>query len=219
MEGWWLGFKVCTKTFSRDKRDVWVKSRIEIILKKVTLAYQQIIAVSSVTVTATNIYNKLLLQRIRPHLADAYFYKRPHLWCLTRFWIHLFLYPLLRINQHGFTAGRSTIAQILSLRILIEAIKEGQLTNVFTFDDFSKAFDSSTEKADRDIKILWNFIKNSRCNEHTYTLIIKSTGLATWWWNWIFPILVTGLQETPCLPFCSSLPWLMPYVKLLKIKI
>lgn len=138
MEGWWLGFKVCTKTFSRDKRDVWVKSRTEIILKKVTLAYQQITAVSSVTVTATNIYNKLLLQRIKPHLTDAYFYKRPHLWCLTRFWIHLFLHPFLRINQRDFTAGRSTIAQILSLRILIEAIKEGQLTNVFTFDDFSK---------------------------------------------------------------------------------
>lgn len=134
MEGWWLGFKVCTKTFSRDKRDVWVKSRTEIILKKVTLAYQQITAVSSVTVTATNIYNKLLLQR----MTDAYFYKRPHLWCLTRFWIHLFLHTFLRINQRDFTAGRSTIAQILSLRILIGAIKEGQLTNVFTFDDFSK---------------------------------------------------------------------------------
>ena len=127
-----------SKSVLRPSADVWVKSRTEIILKKVTLAYQQITAVSSVTVTATNIYNKLLLQRIKPHLTDAYFYKRPHLWCLTRFWIHLFLHPFLRINQRDFTAGRSTIAQILSLRILIGAIKEGQLTNVFTFDDFSK---------------------------------------------------------------------------------
>ena len=73
----------------------------------------------SLTVTAAEIYNKILLDRIRPHLD-----------------------PLLRVNQHGFRTGRSTLPQILSLRRLIEGIKEKQLPAILTFVDFSKAFDS-----------------------------------------------------------------------------
>ena len=73
----------------------------------------------SLTVTAAKIYNKILLDRIRPHLD-----------------------PLLRVNQNGFRTGRSTLPQILTLRRLIEGIKEKQLPAILTFVDFSKAFDS-----------------------------------------------------------------------------
>ena len=50
--------------------------------------------------------------------------------------------PKLRINQNGFRTGRATIAQVLTLRRLIEGIKSKKLTAVLTFVDFRKAFDS-----------------------------------------------------------------------------
>ena len=49
---------------------------------------------------------------------------------------------VLRKNQNGFRPGRNTTSQVLSLRRLIEGIKEKQLTATLLFVDFSKAFDS-----------------------------------------------------------------------------
>ena len=50
--------------------------------------------------------------------------------------------PLLRPNQNGFRAERSTTSHILALRRLIEGIKDKQLECIITFIDFKKAFDS-----------------------------------------------------------------------------
>ena len=50
--------------------------------------------------------------------------------------------PLLRINQIGFRPNLGTVSQILTLRRLIESIKEKKLPAVLTFVDFRKAFDS-----------------------------------------------------------------------------
>ena len=50
--------------------------------------------------------------------------------------------PLLRKNQNGFRAGRSTLSQILTLRRIIEEITNCNKEAVFVFVDFSKAFDS-----------------------------------------------------------------------------
>ena len=65
----------------------------------------------------------MLLNRIRPHLE-----------------------PLLRKNQNGFRPGRSIVAQILTLRRLVEGIKAKHLTAVLTFMDYKKAFDSINRK-------------------------------------------------------------------------
>ena len=46
------------------------------------------------------------------------------------------------MNQNGFRSGRSTLAQILALRRLIEGIKAKRLQAVITFVNFCKAFDS-----------------------------------------------------------------------------
>ena len=111
---------ICKKTFNGDRPNIWpVKSGIIPLPKKGDLGDTGNYRGISLTVTAAKIYNKILLDRIRPHLD-----------------------PLLRVNQNGFRTGRSTLPQILTLRRLIEGIKEKQLPAILTFVDFSKAFDS-----------------------------------------------------------------------------
>ncbi|XP_015753298.1 PREDICTED: uncharacterized protein LOC107333054 [Acropora digitifera] len=72
----------------------------------------------SLSSIVAKIYNKMILNRIRPKLD-----------------------PHLRPNQNGFRAGRTTVSQILALRRIIEGIKEYNLPAVMTFIDFKKAFD------------------------------------------------------------------------------
>ena len=64
-------------------------------------------------------YNRMLLNRIRPHLDDK-----------------------LRPNQCGFREKRSTTEQIVALRRIIEGIEDKHLSAVVTFIDFKKAFDT-----------------------------------------------------------------------------
>ena len=68
---------------------------------------------------AAKVYNKILLNRIRPHLE-----------------------PLLRKNQAGFRPGRSCAQQIHILRRIMEGFREHQLPLIVTFVDFKRAFDS-----------------------------------------------------------------------------
>ena len=68
---------------------------------------------------AAKITNKMILNRIQPAID-----------------------PRLRPNQNGFRPGRSTTAQILALRRLIEGVKANKLKAIIVFVDFRKAFDS-----------------------------------------------------------------------------
>ena len=54
--------------------------------------------------------------------------------------------PKLRYNQNGFRPKRTTVAQILALRRIIEEAKRNNLKAVLTFIDFKKAFDSINRK-------------------------------------------------------------------------
>ena len=67
---------------------------------------------------AAILYNKLILNRLRPKIE-----------------------PILRKNENGFRPGRSTSAQILNLRRIIEEIAYCNKTAALIFVDFSKAFD------------------------------------------------------------------------------
>ena len=68
---------------------------------------------------AAKIYNKLILNRIVPHVE-----------------------PRLRNNQNGFRGGRSTLSQILCLRRILEESEASKTDLAFVFVDFAKAFDS-----------------------------------------------------------------------------
>ena len=72
----------------------------------------------SLMLIAAKLYNKMLLNRIVPHIE-----------------------PLLRKNQNGFRRGRSTLSQILCLRRLIEVSHASNKDLALVFVDFSKAFD------------------------------------------------------------------------------
>ena len=45
-------------------------------------------------------------------------------------------------NQNGFRSGRTTTSQIISLRKLIEVVKEKNIEAILIFIDFKKAFDT-----------------------------------------------------------------------------
>ena len=63
--------------------------------------------------------NRMILNRIRP-----------------------FLERILRHNQNGFRAGRSTTSHIRALRRILEGARDKNLAAVLLFIDFRKAFDS-----------------------------------------------------------------------------
>ena len=58
-------------------------------------------------------------------------------------WLRFHTNPKLRNNQNGIRKERSTVAQILTLRRLVEGIKSKNLPAFITFVDFHKAFDST----------------------------------------------------------------------------
>ena len=115
-----LLLKICNISFiNKSCPSIWRQSQIIPVPKKGNLSLATNYRGISLLPIAAKIYNKLILNRIVP-----------------------FVDPLLRNNQNGFRAGRTTISQILSLRRLVEEATYNNLDSVLIFVDFSKAFDS-----------------------------------------------------------------------------
>ena len=102
----------------------WITNVIIPLPKKGDLSLMTNYRGISLMSVAAKVYNKILLNRIRP-LVD----------------------PLLRNNQAGFRQGRSCSQQIHILRRIMEGFKEYQLPLTVTFVDFKKAFDSINRSA------------------------------------------------------------------------
>ena len=111
--------ELCNKTYQGDAPKTWRQGGILPFPKKGNLGLTNNYRGITLTTVASKIYNKMLLNRLRPHVD-----------------------PQLRMNQNGFRTASTTPAQILALRRLIEGIKSHNLPAVLTFVDFRKAFDS-----------------------------------------------------------------------------
>ena len=110
----------CNKALiDNDKPDQWSYMNIIPVPKSGDLTNTNNYRGISLICIIAKIYNRLILNRIRSVID-----------------------PLLRFNQNGFRKGRSTVAQVLALRRIIEGVKANNLPAVITFIDFSKAFDS-----------------------------------------------------------------------------
>ena len=110
---------VCNKTYLGDAPNCWLQGKILPVPKKENLSIASNYRGITLSLSASKIYNKMLLNRIR-----------------------LILDEKLRTNQNGFRPSRSTLAQIFTLRKIIEGVKSRTLPAVMIFVDFHKAFDS-----------------------------------------------------------------------------
>ena len=92
--------ELCNKAHHGGAPEIWKIGGILPFPKKGDLGVAGNYRGITLTAVAAKIYNKMLLNRLRPHIA-----------------------PLLRKNQNGFRTNRTTPAQILALRRIIEGIK------------------------------------------------------------------------------------------------
>ena len=102
-----------------DKPDLWSYMNIIPVPKSGDLSNTNNYRGISLICIIAKIYNRLILNRIRSVIDVK-----------------------LRYNQNGFRAKRTTVAQILTLRRIIEGVKANNLSAILTFIDFRKAFDS-----------------------------------------------------------------------------
>ena len=104
---------------SNDKPELWSFMNIVPVPKSGDLSKTDNYRGISLICIIAKIYNRLILNRIRNTIDLK-----------------------LRINQNGFRPKRTTVAQILALRRIIEGVKSNNLKAILTFIDFRKAFDS-----------------------------------------------------------------------------
>ena len=115
-----ISLQFCNKALTEnDKPDLWSFMNIIPVPKSGDLSNTNNYRGISLICIVAKVYNRMILNRIRSVIDLK-----------------------LRINQNGFRPERSTVAQILTLRRIIEGVKAKHLPAVITFIDFKKAFDS-----------------------------------------------------------------------------
>ncbi|KXJ16918.1 LINE-1 reverse transcriptase-like [Exaiptasia diaphana] len=102
-----------------DKPDLWSLMNIIPVPKSGDLSNTNNYRGISLMCILAKMFNKLILNRMRSAIN-----------------------PKLRTNQNGFRPERTTVAQILTLRRIIEGVKANNLPAIITFIDFKKTFDS-----------------------------------------------------------------------------
>ena len=112
--------KFCNDALIKDEKpELWSHMNIIPVPKSGDLSKTDNYRGISLTCIIAKIYNRMILNRIRSEIDIR-----------------------LRNNQNGFRPKRTTVAQILALRRIIEGVQGNNLTAILTFIDFKKAFDS-----------------------------------------------------------------------------
>ena len=127
---------VYKKALKGDIPNAWKQEAIIPLPKKGNFSLPENYRGISLTSVAAKIYNGMILSHIRPHID-----------------------PLLQTNQNGFHQGRSTMSHILTLHLVIEEVKEHNLSAVLTFVVFKKAFHSMN----RDKMFILEYVTNFVC--------------------------------------------------------
>ena len=110
--------KFCNATLmENDKPDLWSLMNVIPVPKSGDLSNTNNYRGISLMCILAKIFNKMILNRIRTVIN-----------------------PRLRMNQNGFRPDRTTVAQILTLRRVIEEVKANNLPAIVSFIDFKKAF-------------------------------------------------------------------------------
>ena len=111
---------MCNSSFmDRERVEQWSLMNIIPVFKSGNMLDPNNYRGISLAPVAAKLYNRLILNRIRPALE-----------------------PFMRHNQNGFRPKRTTTAQVLALRRIIEEVRKNNLSSVMVFIDFKKAFDT-----------------------------------------------------------------------------
>ena len=112
--------KFCNDALIKDQKpELWSYMNIIPVPKSGDLSKTDNYRGISLICIIAKMYNRMILNRIRSEIDMR-----------------------LRNNQNGFRPKRTTVAQILALRRIIEGVQRNNLTAILTFIDFKKAFDS-----------------------------------------------------------------------------
>ena len=135
--------EICNMALMKNnKPEQWSLSNIIPVPKKGNLSNADNYRGISLTCITAKLYNRMILNRIRSVID-----------------------PKLRVNQNGFRPKRTTVAQILALRRIIEEVKRNNLPAILTFIDFKKAFDSYPPRQDdENSQGLWYPTKPAQCH-------------------------------------------------------
>ena len=112
-------FRHCNAVYNQNPIERWTKGCILPVPKKGDLRLVKNYRGITLTSIAAKIYNALLRNRVEPKIDN-----------------------ILRKNQNGFRRNRSTTSQILTIRRILEDVREKNLQATLLFVDFTKAFDS-----------------------------------------------------------------------------
>ena len=109
----------CHAVYNQNTIDRWMKGCILPFPEKGDLRLAKNYRGITLTSIAAKIYNALLRNRIEPKIDN-----------------------ILRKNHYDFRRNRSTTAQILTIRRILEGVRAKNLQATLLFVDFTKAFDS-----------------------------------------------------------------------------